>query len=113
VRYIGLDVHKDTLVMAVADSNASPATVLTIGAYDPGAVLKQWRKPGPLWSLQVCYEAGPTGFGLQRCLTAAGASCIVIAPSLVPTQSGKRIKTDRRDACKLAYFLRSGDLTAV
>jgi transposase len=113
VRYVGLDVHKETIVMAVAESNTSPAEVLTEVAYNVGIVLKQLRKLGPLSSLQVCYEAGPTGFSLQRHLAAAGVACLVIAPSLIPSQSGNRIKTDRRDARKLAHFLRSGDLTAV
>jgi transposase len=63
--------------------------------------------------LRVCYEAGPTGFGLCRCLREAGIDCIVVAPSLVPGKPGDRVKTDRRDARKLAHFLRSGDLTEV
>jgi transposase len=62
--------------------------------------------------LRVCYEAGPTGYGLARWLTQAGVSCTVVAPSLVP-RDGRRVKTDRRDAVKLAHFLRSGDLVAV
>ncbi|MCX7425766.1 MAG: transposase, partial [Planctomycetia bacterium] len=63
--------------------------------------------------LRVCYEAGPTGFGLCRRLREAGIDCIVVAPSLVPGKAGDRVKTDRRDARRLAHFLRSGDLTAV
>jgi transposase len=63
--------------------------------------------------VKCCYEAGPTGFGLQRALQAAGVECVVIAPSMVPRTSGDRVKTDRRDAVKLARFLRSGDLTEV
>ena len=63
--------------------------------------------------MRCCYEAGPTGFGLHRELTAAGIDCVVVAPSLVPMKAGDRVKTDRRDAVKLARFLRSGDLTAV
>jgi transposase len=63
--------------------------------------------------LKVCYEAGPTGFGLCRRLRKAGVDCIVVAPSLVPGKPGDRVKTDRRDARKLAHFLRSGDLTEV
>jgi len=64
-------------------------------------------------TLKVCYEAGPTGFGLCRRLREAGIDCIVVAPSLVPGKPGERVKTDRRDAVKLAHFLRSGDLTEV
>ena len=67
---------------------------------------------GSLTSLRVCYEAGPTGYGLQRFLAAAGVDCIVVAPSLIP-ETNSRVKTDRRDACKLARFLRSGDLTSI
>ena len=59
------------------------------------------------------YEAGPTGFGLSRQLFAAGWGIAVIAPSLIPTKQGCRVKTNRRDAAKLAHFLRSGDLTIV
>jgi transposase len=63
--------------------------------------------------LVACYEAGPTGYALHRQLQALGVECMVVAPSLVPTRSGDRVKTDRRDALKLARLLRSGDLTAV
>lgn len=81
--------------------------------HEPSRVLARLRKLGPLERLPVCYEAGPTGYGLQRYLARAGVRCVVVAPSLVPTQSGSRVKTDRRDARRLAHFLRSGDLTPV
>ena len=61
----------------------------------------------------VCYEAGPTGYGLYRRFREAGVDCRVVAPSLVPTKAGNRVKTDRRDAVRLVHFLRSGDLTEV
>lgn len=112
VRYIGLDVHKETITIAVADAN-SPAYVLATISNDLGELLKRLRKLGSDAQLAVCYEAGPTGYGLCRGLRAAKIDCQVIAPSLVPVRSGERIKTDRRDARKLAHFLRSGDLTAV
>lgn len=113
VRYIGLDVHKDTIVMAVAEANSSAAEVFCTAPHDLARVLAELRKLGPLSALQVCYEAGPTGYGLQRFLTEAGVSCQVVAPSLIPQKNGQRIKTDRRDARRLAHFLRSGDLTPV
>lgn len=113
VRFVGLDVHKDTVVIAVADEGASPAEVFAEIPHEPARVLARLRKLGPLETLRVCYEAGPTGYGLQRFLTRAGVSCVVVAPSLVPIQSGNRVKTDRRDACRLAHFLRSGNLTSV
>jgi transposase len=73
--------------------------------------LKMLVKSGEV--LKVCYEAGPTGFGLCRRLREAGIECMVVAPSLVPSKRGDRVKTDRRDARKLAHFLRSGDLAEV
>jgi transposase len=113
VRYVGLDVHKDTIVMAVAEAGAQPAEIYATLAHDPAAVLSRLRKLGPLPSMIVCYEAGPTGYELYRFLNAAGVQCHVVAPSMVPTQNGNRVKTDRRDARRLAHFLRSGDLTAI
>ena len=113
VRYVGLDVHKDTIVMAVAEAGAQPAEIYATLAHDPAAVLSRLRKLGPLPSIVVCYEAGPTGYELYRFLNAAGVQCHVVAPSMVPTQNGNRVKTDRRDARRLAHFLRSGDLTAI
>jgi len=113
LRHVGLDVHKDSIVMAVADGGSSPAQI--VGTFDwcESRVLSELRKLGPLGSLKVCYEAGPTGYGLQRFLTSHKVDCVVIAPALVPQMQGCHIKTDRRDACKLAHFLRSGDLTKI
>jgi|GraSoiStandDraft_4_1057263.scaffolds.fasta_scaffold48627_1 transposase len=113
VRYVGLDVHKDTIVMAVAEAGTQPAEIFATLANDPAAVLSRLRKLGPLPAMVVCYEAGPTGYELYRFLNAAGVQCHVVAPSMVPTQNGNRVKTDRRDARRLAHFLRSGDLTAI
>ena len=85
-------------------------------AHEPKA-LKKWLERlndefgGAL--LLFCYEAGPCGYGLYRQLTEAGHECQVVAPSLIPKKPGERIKTDRRDALKLARLLRAGDLTAV
>ena len=113
IRYVGLDVHKETLVIAVAESaGGAPEVVATIANHWP-TLHKQLKRLGRPEDLRCCYEAGPTGYGIYRDLKAAGISCIVVAPSLVPDQKGSRVKTDRRDAVKLARFLRSGDLTAV
>ena len=79
----------------------------------PGALAKRLRRLGPPETLVVCYEAGPCGYGIYRQLTALGIACTVVAPSLIPVQPGNRVKTDRRDAAKLARLLRSGDLTPV
>jgi transposase len=113
VRFVGLDVHKESIAIAVADGDGSaPQNVATI-PNDTTVLLKRLKKMGLGVKLTCCYEAGPTGFVLQRALSAAGIECAVVAPSLVPQKAGDRVKTDRRDAVKLARFLRSGDLTTV
>jgi transposase len=76
-------------------------------------VRKLVRQVGPAKRLVCGYEAGPCGYVLYRHLTRLGAHCVVVAPSLIPTKPGERVKTDRRDATKLARLLRSGDLTPV
>ena len=114
LRFIGLDVHKDTLVVAVAEEGQGEAVALGTYPHDVAKLIKRLTKlEADVSQLRVCYEAGPTGFGLSRWLNQAGIKCIVIAPSLVPQQAGARVKTDRRDARRLAHFLRSGDLTEV
>lgn len=113
LRFIGLDVHAETIVIAVADGGSAPAVILKVIGYNEGRLLAELRKLGILDSLRVCYEAGPTGFGLERFLRSHGVDCVVVAPSLTPQSSGSRVKTDRRDARKLAHFLRSGDLTPI
>jgi transposase len=113
VRFVGLDVHKQTVVIAVCDeAGGEPAVVATV-PNELAVVQKKVRRLGELSSLKVCYEAGPTGFELCRELLSAGVDCVVVAPSKVPRMSGDRVKTDRRDAQNLARYLRSGDLTAI
>jgi transposase len=113
VRFVGLDVHAESIVIAVADAGTAPAEIWKSVAFSHPRLLAELKKLGRLNGLKVCYEAGPTGFGLQRFLACQGIDCVIVAPSLVPQTSGSRVKTDRRDARKLAHFLRSGDLTAV
>lgn len=110
-RFVGLDVHKDTIAIAVAQDDRSEPAVLGTIPHDVPRLLRRLQRLGP--GVLVAYEAGPTGYGLCRALLAAGISCQVIAPSKTPRASGDRVKTDRRDAVSLARFLRSGDLTAV
>jgi transposase len=113
-RYVGLDVHKSTIAMAVADAGREEARVLTTIRHDVSKLLKILEGLGGDDRVKVCYEAGPTGFGLQRALAGEGYDCQVVAPSLIPSKGGQvRIKTDRRDAARLAHFLRSGDLTPI
>jgi len=109
-----MDVHKDSITIAVAREGREAAETWKTIPNDGVRLrksLKMLVKSGEV--LKVCYEAGPTGFGLCRRLREAEIDCVVVAPSLVPSKAGDRVKTDRRDARKLAHFLRSGDLTAV
>jgi len=112
--YVGLDVHKDSIVVARCfELKGSAAAVVAELPSDESQVRKCLEKLGANERLRVCYEAGPTGFGLARKLRAVGIECVVIAPSLIPTRPGRRIKTDRRDARNLAELHRDGQLTAV
>ena len=110
--FVGMDVHAETIAVAVAEGRDEVRSVGTI-ANRPEAVRRLVGKLGKPAKLKVCYEAGPTGYALYWELTRLGIQCEVIAPSLVPTKAGERIKTDRRDAEKLARSYRSGDLTPV
>ncbi len=111
--FIGLDVHKDTIAIATADSDGSPAQGIATVPNEWNALRRQLQRLGKKGRLAVCYEAGPTGFGLHRALKKEGIDCLVCAPSLVPRRSGDRVKTDRRDALNLARLFRSGLLTSV
>jgi len=112
-RFVGLDVHKETIAVAIAEGGASPQTYGTV-ANDPVAVRRLVKSLGGRQvHLVAAYEAGPTGYTLHRQLTRLGVESQVVAPSLTPRRSGDRIKTDRRDALMLARLLRSGDLTAI
>lgn len=113
VRYVGLDVHQDSIAIAVADQGRGPAQVVETIPNSWFALAKVLDRLGSKHKLRLCYEAGPTGFTLARQLRTAGFHCVVVAPSLIPKQPGRRIKTDRRDAARLAKFLRSGDLVEV
>ena len=112
VRFLGLDVHAETITVAVAEANGEVRSLGTI-ANRAESIRKLVKKLGPVEHLRACYEAGPTGYVLYWQLSELGVQCDVVAPTLVPVKVGDRVKTDRRDAIKLARSHRSGDLTAV
>jgi transposase len=112
--YVGVDAHKKDLFIAMLIGDRSTPVTWTV-ANEPNAVRRLVRKlereaPGPV---RCCYEAGPCGYALQRQVTTPRVSCQVIAPALIPRKPGERIKTNRRDARKLAELLRAGLLTEV
>jgi transposase len=115
ITYVGLDVHKDGIVVAIAEGGRR-GEVREYGriANTPAALQRLARKLGQEGvELRFCYEAGPCGYGIQRQLSALGHECTVVAPSLIPKRAGDRVKTDRRDAASLAKLHRAGELTAV
>src|SRR5579862_1634775 len=112
LRFVGLDVHAETIAVCVAEGSGEVRPLGTI-PNRVESVRKLIGKLGPVKQLRACYEAGPTGYVLYWQLATLGVDCQVIAPTLVPTKAGDRVKTDRRDAEKLARCHRAGDLTAV
>lgn len=99
-RFIGLDVHKASITVAVAEAFGDHEDHGTI-TNDPSAVRKLMRRLGGQdIELRVAYEAGPTGYALHPQLAAMGIDCIVVAPSLIPVRPGDRIKTDGRARCQ-------------
>ncbi len=109
-----MDVHKETIAVSVAPSNAAEVRYFGEIANTPQAIeklVKQLRKDSA--DLKFCYEAGPCGYGIHRQLMDLGWQCQVVAPSLIPKKAGDRVKTDRRDSLMLARLHRAGELTAV
>ncbi|RLC10414.1 MAG: IS110 family transposase [Deltaproteobacteria bacterium] len=115
VKFIGMDVHKKTITIAIADEGRQnqPRVYGTI-ANDLDALNKFCRKMvSTSTQIHFVYEAGPCGYGIYRHLNQKGFDCMVAAPSMIPKKSGDRIKNDNRDAVMLARLHRAGDLTAV
>lgn len=112
-KYVGLDVSKAAIAVAVIDGKDKAPRYLGSIANTPEAVRKLVQRLGKPEDLVMCYEAGPTGYGIYRQLRELGIECTVVAPSLTPVRPGDQVKTDRRDAIRLAQLLRAGELTPV
>ena len=114
--FIGLDVHNDSIAVSLAPSDSTEVRRYGIigGAHDDVLkLIKKLQAAHPGVALQFCYEAGPRGYPLCRCIRSHGCACIIVSPSKVPRQPGDRVKTDRRDADQLARLFRAGELTGI
>jgi transposase len=112
IRHVGFDVDSKGIEVAVAEPGGEVRALGRI-PYREESIRRLVKKLGPAKRLKVCYEAGPHGYGLYWLLTKLGVHCDVVAPTLIPMKAGDRVKTNRRDAEKLARCYRSGDLTPV
>ena len=112
IRHVGFDVDSERIAVAVAEPGGEVRSLGMI-PYTAESVRRLVKKLGPASRLRICYEAGPHGYGLYWQLVGLGVHCDVVAPTLVPVKAGDRVKTNRRDAEKLARCYRSGDLTPV
>jgi transposase len=111
--YVGLDVHSSSIAIVALPEGAERAKVSEIPS-EPKAIRRAFtRLQAEFGTLRCCYEAGPCGFALYRQLTELRIHCVVVAPALIPQRAGDRVKTDRRDATKLARLYRAGELTAI
>lgn len=112
VPVLAMDVHKSTISTGVLEPDSTSPLVDKISTDDESVrrLIARFPEPGRVWA---CYEAGPTGYELARVLRSAGMHCEVIAPSLIPSRPGDRVKTDARDARHLALLFRAGQLTSV
>ena len=113
-KYVGLDTHKETVAVSVGDAIGGKARYYGEIANTPEAIRKLVKKLCPDGEVvSFCYEAGPCGYEIYRQISQLGHHCSVVAPSLIPTKPGERVKTDRRDSEKLSRLDRAGELTAV
>lgn len=110
--HVGIDVSKDKLAVALAGGGVRDE-VLSLGTFENSVARLLNKLSGRGLPVSVCYEAGPTGYGLYRQVRAFGFDCCVVAPSLIPVRAGERVKTDRLDTMRLARLLRAGELTPV
>ena len=113
-KYVGLDVHKDTIAVAISSKHGGKPRYYGEIANTPQAIQKLIKALSPDGEVvSYCYEAGPCGYGIYRQITELGQECIVVAPSLIPRKPGDRVKTDRRDSESLSRLNRAGELTPV
>ena len=113
-KYVGFDTHKETIAVAIADALGGKERYYGEIANTPQAIRKLVKKLCPDGEIvSFCYEAGPCGYVIYHQIKELGHHCDVVAPSLIPTKPGDRVKTDRRDCEGLSRLNRAGELTPV
>lgn len=112
-KIVGMDVHKETIVNAVLPRDGDHITERNTIQNHPQAIEKMVNRLTKDGEVEFVYEAGCCGYEIQRQIKQMGHKCVVIAPSLTPRRPGDRVKTDRRDAEKLARLYRAGELTEI
>jgi transposase len=113
IQFVGVDLHQDTVTVAVLPESAPECRRVVTLANDAARLrrfLRGVEKAGPI---HACYEASSCGYVLQRSMTKWGIPCDVVAPSLIPKRPGDHVKTDRRDAVRLAHLYRAGELIPI
>ena len=117
ILFIGLDTHKEFVEVAYIEDHYGAQSVhygrVSSAKASITKLAKQFQSKYPDATLHFVYEAGPCGYWIYRLLTSLGHCCYVIAPSLIPKKPGEKVKTDKRDALKLAKLLKSEDLTPI
>ncbi len=110
--WVGLDVHKESISVAVLDGRSEVRPTVAV-PNEPAQIRKIFTRLKKEGDVSACYEAGSCGYEVYRQLAAMDVACDVVAPGLIPVRVGDRVKTDRRDAEKLARLLRAGELTSI
>ena len=113
IQFVGVDLHQDTVTVAVLPEGATECRRVQTLANDPARLRRFLRGVEKVGPIHACYEASSCGYVLHRSMTRWGIPCDVVAPSLIPKRPGDRIKTDGRDAARLAHLLRAGELVPI
>ena len=111
--FVGMDVHKDSVMIAVLAEGAREPTLVKRLSHDPRGLRRLLDRVGREQEVQACYEASGAGYVLERMIRSWGYECEIVAPSLIPRRPGERRKHDRKDAEELARLYRAGELVTI
>ena len=111
--YVGMDVHKDSVMIAVLPEGARGPTVVKRLSHDPRGLRRLLGRLARQHEVRACYEASGAGYVLERMIRGWGHACEIVAPSLIPRRPGEQRKHDRKDAEELARLYRAGELVTI